>query len=109
MTQIVLATHNQHKVEELRRILAVQLPDVEVLAYDGPEPVENGATFAENALMYSAARRESSRHDGRVRASTRSRISNCCSGRSVICPMRTVPLTSPVSPPLPCQTEPKPT
>lgn len=55
MTQIVLATHNQHKVEELRRILAVQLPGVEVLAYDGPEPVENGATFAENALIKARA------------------------------------------------------
>lgn len=53
--QIVLATHNQHKVDELRRILAPQLPGVEVLAYDGPDPVENGATFAENALIKARA------------------------------------------------------
>ena len=53
--QIVLATHNQHKVDELRRILAPQLPGVEVLAYDGPEPVENGATFTENALIKARA------------------------------------------------------
>lgn len=53
--QIVLATHNQHKVEELRRILAPQLPGAEVLGYDGPEPVENGATFAENALIKARA------------------------------------------------------
>lgn len=55
MVQVVLATHNPHKVEELRRILAPQLPGVEVLAYDGPEPVENGVTFAENALIKARA------------------------------------------------------
>ncbi|TFB51228.1 RdgB/HAM1 family non-canonical purine NTP pyrophosphatase [Cryobacterium tagatosivorans] len=49
--QIVLATHNQHKVEELRRILEPRLPGIEVLAYDGPEPVESGTSFAENALI----------------------------------------------------------
>lgn len=55
MVRLVLATHNQHKVEELRRILEPRLPGVEVLAYDGPEPVENGATFAENALIKARA------------------------------------------------------
>lgn len=49
--QVVLATHNPHKVEELRRILEPALPGVEVLAYDGPEPVEDGASFSENALI----------------------------------------------------------
>ena len=53
--QIVLATHNAHKVEELRRILAPQLPGVEVLAYDGPEPVEDGISFTENALIKARA------------------------------------------------------
>lgn len=53
--RVVLATHNTHKVEELRRILAPMLPDLEVLAYDGPEPVENGATFTENALIKARA------------------------------------------------------
>jgi len=53
--QIVLATHNQHKVDELRRILEPKLPGVEVLAYDGPEPVESGTTFAENALIKARA------------------------------------------------------
>jgi XTP/dITP diphosphohydrolase len=53
--RVVLATHNAHKVEELRRILAPMLPDLEVLAYDGPEPVENGATFTENALIKARA------------------------------------------------------
>jgi XTP/dITP diphosphohydrolase len=53
--RVVLATHNAHKVEELRRILAPMLPGLEVLAYDGPEPVENGATFTENALIKARA------------------------------------------------------
>ena len=53
--RVVLATHNAHKVEELRRILAPMLPDVEVLAYNGPEPVEDGATFVENALIKARA------------------------------------------------------
>ncbi|GAB3121171.1 RdgB/HAM1 family non-canonical purine NTP pyrophosphatase [Glaciibacter psychrotolerans] len=55
MNRVVLATHNQHKVDELRRILDVTLPGIEVLAYDGPEPVEDGATFAENALIKARA------------------------------------------------------
>ncbi len=53
--QVVLATHNPHKVEELRRILSPQLPGIEVLAYDGPEPVEDGISFAENALIKARA------------------------------------------------------
>jgi XTP/dITP diphosphohydrolase len=53
--QIVLATHNPHKVEELQAIVAATRPDIEVLAYDGPEPVEDGVTFAENALIKARA------------------------------------------------------
>jgi len=53
--QIVLATHNAHKVDELRRILEPQLPGIEVLAYDGPEPIEDGATFTDNALIKARA------------------------------------------------------
>ncbi|SDS41598.1 RdgB/HAM1 family non-canonical purine NTP pyrophosphatase [Microterricola viridarii] len=49
--EFVLATHNQHKVEEFQRILAEVLPDAVVHAYDGPEPVEDGTTFAANALI----------------------------------------------------------
>ena len=51
----MLATHNQHKVDELRRILEPKLPGVEVIAYDGPEPVESGTTFAQNALIKARA------------------------------------------------------
>jgi XTP/dITP diphosphohydrolase len=53
--KLVLATHNAHKVEELRRILAPQLAGLELVGYDGPEPVEDGATFAENALIKARA------------------------------------------------------
>ena len=53
--KLVLATHNAHKVEELRRILAPQFPGLELVGYDGPEPVEDGDTFAENALIKARA------------------------------------------------------
>ena len=49
--EFVLATHNHHKVEEFQRILAAVLPDAVVHAYDGPEPVEDGTSFAANALI----------------------------------------------------------
>ena len=55
MTRVVLATHNQGKVAELRSILAETAPGVELVAYDGPEPVEDGATFAANALIKARA------------------------------------------------------
>ena len=53
--RVVLATHNAHKVEELRKILGPELGDIELVGYDGPEPVEDGATFAENALIKARA------------------------------------------------------
>ncbi len=55
MTTFVLATHNAHKVDELRRILGARLGPHELVAYDGPEPVEDGETFAENALIKARA------------------------------------------------------
>lgn len=54
-SQIVLATHNLHKVAEFQAIVAQVRPDVQVLAYDGPEPIEDGVTFAENALIKARA------------------------------------------------------
>lgn len=54
-TRIVLATHNPHKVEEFGHIVSATRPDLEVVAYDGPEPVEDGVTFAENALIKARA------------------------------------------------------
>jgi len=53
--QIVLATHNPHKVEEFQAIVAATRPDLTVIGYDGPEPVEDGVTFAENALIKARA------------------------------------------------------
>jgi XTP/dITP diphosphohydrolase len=53
--QLVLATHNAHKVEELRRILGPALDGIELVAYDGPEPVEDGDTFEANALIKARA------------------------------------------------------
>ena len=55
MAQIVLATHNAHKVDELRRILGDRLGAHELMGYDGPEPVEDGDTFAANALIKARA------------------------------------------------------
>jgi XTP/dITP diphosphohydrolase len=56
--QIVLATHNRHKVEEFNDIVAAARPDLQVIAYDGPEPIEDGVTFAENALIKARAAAE---------------------------------------------------
>ncbi|MFP7832806.1 RdgB/HAM1 family non-canonical purine NTP pyrophosphatase [Marisediminicola sp. LYQ134] len=55
MTRVVLATHNAHKVDELRAILGDALAGIELVGYDGPEPVEDGVTFAENALIKARA------------------------------------------------------
>ncbi|WP_285040544.1 non-canonical purine NTP pyrophosphatase [Plantibacter sp. LMC-P-059a] len=49
--EIVLATHNQHKVEEFQRLVSRDVPGITVLGYDGPEPVEDGTSFSENALI----------------------------------------------------------
>ncbi|MGA0566466.1 RdgB/HAM1 family non-canonical purine NTP pyrophosphatase [Rathayibacter sp. KR2-224] len=56
--QVVLATHNKHKLEEFAAIIAQRMPQVELVEYDGPEPVEDGVTFAENALIKARAAAE---------------------------------------------------
>lgn len=53
--KVVLATHNPHKVDEFQQIVAATRPDLEVIGYDGPEPIEDGVTFAENALIKARA------------------------------------------------------
>lgn len=53
--KVVLATHNAHKVAEFQQIVAATRPDLEIIAYDGPEPIEDGVTFAENALIKARA------------------------------------------------------
>ena len=61
MTTFVLATHNAHKVEELRRILGDRLGPHELVAYDGPDAIEDADTFEGNALIKA---REAFAHTG---------------------------------------------
>jgi len=51
--KLVLATHNQGKVAELRAIL--EPVGLELVGYDGPEPVEDGTSFLENAFIKAKA------------------------------------------------------
>lgn len=53
--QIVVATHNAHKVAELQSILERQVPGIHLLTYGGPVPVEDGDTFEANALIKARA------------------------------------------------------
>ena len=57
--KIVLASHNQHKIAELKRILSQSIPEVEVYSLDEvgltDEIEENGTTFAENAIIKARA------------------------------------------------------
>ncbi|SDH27871.1 XTP/dITP diphosphohydrolase [Leifsonia sp. 98AMF] len=55
MVRVVLATHNQHKAREFQQILGREVPGLEIVAYDGPEPVEDGVSFEENALIKARA------------------------------------------------------
>ncbi|MFM5904784.1 MAG: RdgB/HAM1 family non-canonical purine NTP pyrophosphatase [Micrococcales bacterium] len=53
--RLVLATHNAHKVQEVGAILAARVPGLELLGYSGPEPIEDGASYLENALIKARA------------------------------------------------------
>lgn len=58
--RLLFATHNRHKVEELRALVGAHLPagalQVETLAeHDLPEPVEDGETFEDNARIKALA------------------------------------------------------
>jgi XTP/dITP diphosphohydrolase len=53
--KLVLATHNQHKVKEVGAILGQSVTDLELLGYDGAEPIEDGQSFLENALIKARA------------------------------------------------------
>ena len=53
--QLIFATGNKHKALEAAKILQLANPDIEFLTYDGPEPIESGTTFAENALIKARA------------------------------------------------------
>ncbi|MCX6494612.1 MAG: RdgB/HAM1 family non-canonical purine NTP pyrophosphatase [Actinobacteria bacterium] len=58
----VLATHNAHKVEEFQAILG-GASGLTIGSYDGPEPIEDGTTFGQNALIKARAAAE---HTGLV-------------------------------------------
>ena len=55
MTNVVLATHNEHKAKEFREIFGSVCPDVRILTLSdighNEEIEENGATFEENAII----------------------------------------------------------
>ncbi|WP_448005210.1 RdgB/HAM1 family non-canonical purine NTP pyrophosphatase [Agromyces bauzanensis] len=61
--EFVLASHNAHKVREFQRIIGERMPQAVVLPYDGPEPVEEGVTFDENAFIKA---RTAAAHTGRI-------------------------------------------
>lgn len=53
--KLVLASHNQGKLQELAAILEPAVPGLELVSYDGPGPVEDGVTYLENALIKARA------------------------------------------------------
>ncbi|QPZ39680.1 RdgB/HAM1 family non-canonical purine NTP pyrophosphatase [Paramicrobacterium chengjingii] len=69
---VVLASHNAHKIAEFQKILGRDVPDIVIEAYDGPEPVEDGASFDENALIKARA---AAAHTSRVALADDSGIS----------------------------------
>ena len=52
--KIQLATGNQHKIHEVQQILS-SVPEIEIVGYSGDEPIEDGLTFYENALIKAKA------------------------------------------------------
>ncbi len=53
--KLVLASHNQGKLQELAAIFEPAVPGLELVSYDGPEPVEDGVSYLENALIKARA------------------------------------------------------
>jgi XTP/dITP diphosphohydrolase len=53
--KLVLATHNAHKVKEVAAILEQLVSGLELLGYEGPEPIEDGSSFLENSLIKARA------------------------------------------------------
>jgi XTP/dITP diphosphohydrolase len=59
---VVVATHNAHKLAEIALTMKALLgPGIELVQTDGTAPVEDGATFEENALIKARA---AFRHSG---------------------------------------------
>jgi len=59
--KLVLASHNEGKLAELRAILEPAVEGLELVGYDGPEPIEDGVSYLENALIKARA---ANRHTG---------------------------------------------
>lgn len=59
--KLVLASHNKGKLVELAAILEAGVPELELLGYDGPEPIEDGTSYLANALIKARA---ANRHTG---------------------------------------------
>lgn len=58
MSRVVVATGNAHKLAEIGRLLAVTAPDLTLVPMGElgvPSPVEDGDTFADNALIKARA------------------------------------------------------
>ncbi len=53
--KLVLATHNSGKLAEIRAILEPAVGGLELIGYDGPEPIEDGVSYLENALIKARA------------------------------------------------------
>ena len=70
--ELVLATHNPHKVKEVAAILEPIVSGLSMLGYDGPEPVEDGISFLENSLIKARA---AFAHTGKVSIADDSGIS----------------------------------
>jgi XTP/dITP diphosphohydrolase len=53
--ELVFATGNKNKAKEAQEILLGKVPGLNVLSYSGPEPIEDGVSFLENALIKARA------------------------------------------------------
>lgn len=53
--KLVLASHNAGKLAELSAILEPAVEGLDLVGYDGPEPVEDGTSYLENALIKARA------------------------------------------------------
>lgn len=55
MLQLVVATKNAHKVQEISQILGAESLGIELIPYGGDSPAETGLTFVQNALIKARA------------------------------------------------------
>src|SRR5699024_8833303 len=61
-----------HTITECQKILRRDVPAIDIEAYDGPEPTEDGVSFDENALIKARA---AAAHTGRIALADDSGIS----------------------------------